>query len=204
MKRIEIASILGMAGALLISSISGTAFAVKHMEDSVLRLHIIANSDSSEDQLLKYRIRDAILADGAAYLSGSTPEEARLTAETSLQHIEEIARETAALNGCFDEITAEYVTMPFDARTYEVGSRTCTLPAGVYDAVRVNIGDAKGQNWWCVMYPPLCIPAAAEKAENQEKLFTEEEMEILSEPCKFQYKLKCVEWFEKVWNRLCE
>ncbi len=204
MKKIEIASILGMAGALLISSVSGAASAVHHMEDSVLRLHIIANSDSSRDQLLKYKIRDAVLTEGAVYLSGRTPEEARLTAETSLGYIEEIARETAAENGCFDEITAEYVTMPFEARTYEVKGETCTLPAGVYDAVRVNIGKAEGQNWWCVMYPPLCIPAAAEETESPEELFTEEEQEILSEPCKFQYKLKCAEWFEKLWDRFCE
>ncbi|MBQ8724304.1 MAG: stage II sporulation protein R [Oscillospiraceae bacterium] len=204
MKKMEIAAIMGMAGALLISSLGQEAAAYHSIEENVLRLHILANSDSMEDQLLKYEVRDEILRKGSVYFENiSTPEEAVYTAESCLQYLEEIARETVADKGYDYAVNAELVTMTFDERTYE----DVTLPAGVYDAVRITIGEAAGQNWWCVMYPPLCIPAVTEDAEEDEtleKYFTDEEEELLTQPEKIRYKLKCAEWLKEAWNRLCE
>lgn len=200
MKIMETAAMIGMAGAIFLSSLGSSAETLDDIEDSVLRLHILANSDSSEDQLLKYAVRDAVLSEGAVYFENtSSQEDAVCTAEGCLQYLEEIARETVASEGYDYTVNAELVTMAFDERTYE----NVTLPAGVYDAVRINIGKAEGQNWWCVMYPPLCIPAAAEETE-PELYFTEDELEMLKEPQKFRYKLRCAEWFRELWDEFCE
>ncbi len=201
MKKMEAAAIIGMAGAVLLSSFGSSAVTQNSIEGDVLRMHILANSDSADDQLLKYAVRDAILEKGAVYFENADSfEDAKYTAESSLQHLEEIARETVAAEGKDYAVNAELVTMAFDERTYE----NVTLPAGVYDAVRINIGEAKGQNWWCVMYPPLCVPAADDDETEPELYFTEDEAEMLREPQKFRYKLRCAEWFQELWDRFCE
>lgn len=204
MKKMEIAAIMGMAGALLISSLGQDAAAYHSIEENVLRLHILANSDSMEDQLLKYEVRDEVLRKGSVYFENiSSPENAVYTAESSLQYLEEIARETVAGKGYDYAVSAELVNMAFEERTYE----DVTLPAGVYNAVRITIGEAKGQNWWCVMYPPLCIPAVTEdggEEEVLEKYFTDEEEELLTQPEKIRCKLKCAEWLKEMWNKFCE
>ena len=201
MKKMEAAAIIGMAGAVLLSSFGSSAVTQNSIEGDVLRMHILANSDSADDQLLKYAVRDAILEKGAVYFENADSfEDAKYTAESSLQHLEEIARETVAAEGKDYAVNAELVTMAFDERTYE----NVTLPAGVYDAVRINIGEAKGQNWWCVRYTPLCGPAADDDETEPELYFTEDEAEMLREPQKFRYKLRCAEWFQELWDRFCE
>ncbi len=201
MKKMEIAGIIGMAAALLISSVGQSESVHESLEEDVLRLHILANSDSMEDQQLKYTVRDAVLEKGSVYFeNAASQEDAKNTAKGCLQSIEEIARETVAQAGYDYTVNAEFVTMAFDERTYE----EVTLPAGVYDAIRINIGSAEGQNWWCVMYPPLCIPAASDEDVNMEQYFTDEESEMLREPQKFRYKLKCAEWLKKFWEEVCE
>ncbi|MBO5227023.1 MAG: stage II sporulation protein R [Ruminococcus sp.] len=204
MKKTETAAIIGMAGALLISALGQDAAAYHSIEENVLRLHILANSDSMEDQLLKYKVRDEILRRGSVYFEDiSSPEDAVYTAESSLQYLEEIAREAVAGEGYDYTVNAELVTMTFEERTYE----DVTLPAGVYDAVRITIGEAEGQNWWCVMYPPLCIPAVSETEDEDEileKYFTDEEEKLLTEPEKIRYKLKCAEWLKEIWRKVCE
>lgn len=204
MKKTETAAIIGMAGALLISAFGQDAAAYHSIEENVLRLHILANSDSMEDQLLKYKVRDEILRRGSVYFEDiSSPEDAVYTAESSLQYLEEIAREAVAGEGYDYTVNAELVTMTFEERTYE----DVTLPAGVYDAVRITIGEAEGQNWWCVMYPPLCIPAVSETEDEDEileKYFTDEEEKLLTEPEKIRYKLKCAEWLKEIWRKVCE
>lgn len=120
----------------------------------ILRLHVLANSDSEKDQALKLDVRDGILA----YIKTNAPEfdnvaEAR---EWTLRHLEEIrdaARQILLLQGNSDGIALELTDCYFPTKTY--GS--LTFPAGRYEALRVKIGAAEGQNWWCVMYPPLCF-----------------------------------------------
>lgn len=200
MKIMEAAAMAGMAGAIFLSSLGSSAETLGSIEDSVLRLHIIANSDSAEDQLLKYAVRDAVLEKGEVYFENAgSKEEAVCTAEGCLQYLEETARETVAAEGYDYTVNAELVSMAFDERVYE----DVTLPAGVYDAVRITIGAAEGQNWWCVMYPPLCIPAASEDAD-PELYFNEDEAEMLTQPQKFRYKLRCAEWLRELWDEFCE
>lgn len=200
MKKIEIAAILGFTAAIMISSFAESAYTLKNLENDVLRLHILANSDSYDDQLLKYAVRDAVLEQGACYFENiSSLEDAKATVEGCLPALEEIARKTVAEKGYDYTVTAEYEKIIFDERVYE----NVTMPAGAYDAVRINIGSAEGQNWWCVMYPPLCVPAASAN-ETTEEYFTKDEEEMLLQPQKFRYKLKCLEWLSELWKNVCE
>jgi stage II sporulation protein R len=195
MKRMEIACLLGMAGALMIATWGQDVQTRSALEQDVLRLHILANSDSAEDQLLKYAVRDAILEKGSVYFQQMTScADAKATAAGCLPQLEEIARETVAEKGYDYAVTATLSKTVFDERVYE----NFTMPAGVYDAVRICIGAAEGQNWWCVMYPPLCVPAAS-----TDDAFSEEEAEMLRQPEKYRFRLKCVDWFQSLWNSIC-
>ena len=129
----------------------------KEIADNVVRLHIVANSDSPFDQDVKLEVRDAILAHmRTQYPDGATREEAAHYLKNSLPEIERISAEVLRENGSDEPVRAKYGEFPFPTREYG----DITLPAGRYEAVRVELGQAKGQNWWCVMFPPLCVADA--------------------------------------------
>lgn len=181
---------------LILDSFSTFAAQCADIRENVLRLHILANSDSVEDQELKLRVRDRILqeTDSLFYLSDSL-ETAEEKAQESLPRIEEIARDELLKWGCNDEVQAELTHMFFDTRVYE----DFTMPAGYYDAVRVTIGDAKGHNWWCVLYPALCVPAASEDGEAAlARTLTEGEREIVESKPEYEVRFYAVELFERV------
>ena len=141
-------------------------------------------------------MRDRILqeTDSLFYLSDSL-ETAEEKAQESLPRIEEIARDELLKWGCNDEVQAELTHMFFDTRVYE----DFTMPAGYYDAVRVTIGDAKGHNWWCVLYPALCVPAASEDGEAAlARTLTEGEREIVESKPEYEVRFYAVELFERV------
>ena len=99
------------------------------------------------------------------------------------------------------DVEAELVEMPFDERVYE----DLTMPAGVYEALRITIGEAEGHNWWCVMYPPLCIPAAESvrsDADQAEAYFDQGEYDLLTNPRRYRARLKCAEVFSRLWDRI--
>ena len=163
----------------------------------VLRLHILANSDSEEDQHLKLLVRDELLRRG--YFSGASDlSEAEAIAQERLGDIEDTAEDVLRENGCTDCVTAELETTDFTDRVYG----DITMPSGEYKALRIKIGKAEGHNWWCVMYPPLCIPAAcgsedeeadvAEDESAEEEYFDDEELDILKKPKK--YKVRFAIW----------
>lgn len=129
----------------------------KEIADSVLRLHIIANSDSPSDQAMKLKVRDAILEHmNTRYPNGASREEASKYLKTNLNEIKSIASEVLQKNGSNKAVDAKYGVFPFPTKEYG----NLSLPAGMYEAVRVELGEANGQNWWCVMFPPLCIADA--------------------------------------------
>ena len=176
--------------ALNINSFSKQCDSIR---DKMLRMHVIANSDSAYDQELKLKVRDAVLIAGKEIFDGSvTADEAE---EKILPHIEKL-RQTA-LKVIEDEgyeydvritVQKEY----FTTRTYD---NSVTLPAGYYTAVKVVIGEGAGQNWWCVMFPPMCLPAADAECEISDVL-TEDETEIVTGVQKYQFKFKIVEFIE--------
>lgn len=126
--------------------------------DNVVRLHIVANSDKPADQELKLKVRDAILTHmHEKYPNGADREEAAEYLKNSLPVIERIASDVLKKNGSNKPVNVKYGVFAFPTKEYN----GLALPAGMYEAVRVELGDAKGQNWWCIMFPPLCVADAS-------------------------------------------
>ncbi len=125
----------------------------------VIRLHVIANSDSPEDQALKLRVRDRVLARAQEILEQSADmEQAEQALTAALPELIREARETLAAEGCAQSVQARLEPAEFPTKDYDGFS----LPAGKYLALRVIIGQGAGQNWWCVVFPPLCTAAACQ------------------------------------------
>jgi len=194
----------GLVLAVLISNIGsfiGDGMKLDELRGSVLRLHILANSDSEQDQRLKFMVRDELLRSNI-FSEASDLAEAEAAAAEKLDVIEDIAERVLRSQGCQDGVTAELEDTLFDERTYG----EITMPPGRYRALRIKIGKAEGHNWWCVMYPPLCLPAACEdtgEAEEvkdstetdknaEEKHFDKKELDILKHPKK--YKIRFAIW----------
>ena len=145
--------------------------------ENVVRLHVLANSDSEEDQSIKLAVRDAVLT----YLSEQTlsavdKESAEAAYRARLSKIAEVASKTAAQNGTPQSCSATLSTEYYPARTY--GS--VTLPEGSYTSLRVHIGAAEGQNWWCVLFPPLCLGLAMAEEEDAMAVYAEEREELIA------------------------
>ena len=127
----------------------------------VLRLHVLANSDSEEDQALKLQVRDAVLAASEGFLTDcATREEARLAVEAHLPQLEQAARDAIHAAGRTDSVSLALGEEEYPTRSYE----SCCFPAGTYLSLRVIIGEGAGQNWWCVLFPPMCLSAATGEA----------------------------------------
>lgn len=122
------------------------------IESKVTRLHVLANSDSEEDQALKLLVRDGVLEEAKKW-EGKPMDAAFLGA------IQKAAQKVVLEEGCHYPVQVEKRDTYFDTREYD----TFSLPAGVYDALRVTIGEGAGHNWWCVLLPPLCAPACEEE-----------------------------------------
>ena len=157
LKWVEIAALLLLAAFLTTGALALQT--EQELSDKVVRLHVLANSDSEEDQALKRKVRDRILAYTEPLLEGAP---SRLEAEGLLRgqllELERIAGEEIAANGYDYAVSVRLEDTMFPTREYE----GFTLPAGKYLALRVVIGEGAGQNWWCVVFPPLCAAASAE------------------------------------------
>ncbi len=164
------------------------------ISNEVFRLHILANSDSEEDQNLKLKVRDRLLKyTDEIFNSASSSQEAESLAKENLQKLEAIAQDEVYANGYDYEVKAEIVNMYFTTRYYD----RYTMPSGMYDALRITIGSGEGHNWWCVMYPSICLSAAVDSDEKVDNTFSKEQQEIVKgNEC--QYKFKIVEVFEKI------
>ena len=157
--------------------------------DSVIRLHVLANSDSEKDQALKLEVRDAVLAYTERLLADAkSMEEANGRLRDSLSQIREIAERTLAEKGESYTVAATLTKETYPRRIYE----TAALPAGEYLSLQVKIGEAAGQNWWCVLFPPLCLSAAAGERETAclSAGLTEEQYRLITETEGTKYKLR--------------
>lgn len=166
------------------------------LAEKVVRLHVLANSDSGEDQALKLTVRDAVLAEAESLLEDTQDRaEAEGLLRGRLLELEQLANETVRSAGYDYPVTVELVETSFPTRTYD----SFSLPAGEYLALRVLIGNAAGQNWWCVVFPPLCTVAAAEFVETAEEAgFSEEELALMTEDhVGYVLKFKLLELFQK-------
>ena len=165
------------------------------IRENTLRLHILANSDSPADQALKLKIRAAVLSCSGELFSGCDTRQKMISAaQEQLPKIQQVAEQTALHNGYELPVTVSVTDMFFETRRYD----HVILPAGTYTAVRIELGAAAGKNWWCVLYPPLCVSAA-------QTGFTEEEAQIsdslLQQDAlpRYRARLAVVEW----WETLC-
>lgn len=178
----------------ILISFSGFCGKCEDISQKVLRLHIIANSDSIEDQDLKIKVRDSVLKNcSSIFDSKKDLSKAVKSAKENLDIILKTAKEEIKTNGYSYTVKAEVTKMYFNTRHYN----EVTLPAGVYEAVRITIGEGRGKNWWCVMFPPMCLPAAEEKKELQDVL-NPEELRIVEGGEKYEFKFKILEIFEEI------
>lgn len=193
MKRLELSLLAGIVCSMILGSFAGFGAQCAEVREDVVRLHILANSDSPKDQENKYAVRDALLEQAPnLFADAESRGDAERTLLDNLPEIEEIARQTLSAGGSGDSVKAELVNMYFSTREYE----TTTLAAGRYDAVRITIGHGAGQNWWCVMFPPMCIPAASETRDP-----VGDSIEALSGQPLYKPKFAIVELVEQLKNR---
>lgn len=185
---------------ILLSLFSYSSAVSTNIQNSVFRLHVIANSDSKEDQNLKYKVRDALIE----YMNSiskdiTSKEDAVNIAIKNKNEFYNIAKKVVLDNGFDYNVNIEIGNFSFPTKTYG----DISLPSGFYDALKVEIGEASGQNWWCVMFPSLCFIDLSEgivpeesKEDLQNNLQEEEYNLISSDTLEFKLKFKVVELFE--------
>ncbi|MBQ4339281.1 MAG: stage II sporulation protein R [Clostridia bacterium] len=166
------------------------------VRDCVVRLHILANSDTQADQAVKLAVRDAVLSSSTALFDGSTDaENARIAVEKNREIIEKAANSVLQASGVDYKAKLVFTEEFFDTREYD----GFTMPAGRYKAVKLILGDGAGKNWWCVMFPPLCLPAASESADID--VFFSGNAKVI-EGSRYQIRFKIVEVIEKIKNSI--
>lgn len=189
---------------ILLCANSYTTAVSSNISSSVFRLHVIANSDSDDDQNLKYLVRDNVLEYMNTLLDNkktSSRDETLEIISNNLDEFEYIAQNTIYENGYDYDVKVEIGNFPFPTKKYG----DISLPSGCYDALRIKIGQAEGQNWWCVMFPPLCFVDVSsgivpEESKNTlENNLSEEEYKLISEDSpEIELKFKFVEFFEEL------
>ncbi len=191
-KNVELGILVGLVCAIILSF---SRFEVRcdELRQGVLRLHIIANSDESADQNLKLAVRDAILENSVdIFKQCNNVDDAVLTASGSVDAIADIANSVIKENG-FDYSAAVSVgDSYFDTREYE----DFTLPAGTYKSLIVKLGEAEGKNWWCVVFPCVCVPTAYDASLSDS--VSSEAAETAQNAPKYQIKFKTVEIYEEI------
>lgn len=193
LKTLTLAMAFGFVAAVLFS-FAGFEAKCNNLRQNVLRLHILAQSDSVEDQALKLKVRDRILKETAGlFETAENKEQALKKAALQLPTLQAIAADELQKNGCNATVRVELEKTQFNTRHYSGFS----LPAGPYDAVRVLIGEAKGQNWWCVLFPAMCVPAA-ENRQELEKSVAPGAAQIAENAQEYKIAFKAVEIYEKL------
>lgn len=183
-----------ISGFVLAVLFSFFSFSVncEDIQNKVVRLHVLANSDSELDQRIKLAVKDCVFEYSTGLLkNSSSPEESEKILRDNIASITEIA------NKRLKELNAPYQAKAavgedyFSTREYD----TFTLPAGNYSALKVFIGEGSGKNWWCALYPGLCVSSSAEFTG-----FTDEEKELVTEPQKYEISFKIYEWYQNFIN----
>ena len=192
LKIMEVALLVGLAVSLLWG-----VWSLQEQDDlqgKMIRLHVLANSDSAEDQSLKLEVRDRVLRETAGVLEAShNAREAQVRFREALPDIERAAEEVIRDEGYAYDVEARLEAAEFPTRVYDGFS----LPAGQYLALRVLIGEAAGHNWWCVVYPPLCTAAATDLEETAVCAgMAAEDVALMQENEGYELKFKSVELWE--------
>ncbi len=190
-------SALLLIGAFSILPIHGEA----QIYDSVIRLHVLANSDSEQDQALKLVVRDAVLSYTEPLLASlSSREEAQQALTGAIPQIEQVCERALRERGCNAPVCVSLTKEEYPRRTYE----SIALPAGEYLSLQVQIDEAQGQNWWCVLFPPLCMSAASTNSEVTclSAGLTQEQYRLIADTddTKYQLRFKILELAEQLFD----
>ncbi len=202
MRKITLSIIIGL---IITTCISGYSEDVQaKLAHQFVRFHVIANSDSVQDQTLKLRVRDRIISETEALFNQSeNVEQTKKIIKENIAFIESKAQDEVIKAGYKYNVSVSFGTYPFPTKKYG----DVTLPAGNYEALRVVIGEGAGKNWWCVLFPPLCFVDAThgkipeDTKQNLKKVLTEEEYEIITTAqnegeIPVVMKFKIVEWWQ--------
>ena len=188
---------------IFISAISYVSAVSNNIANGVFRLHVIANSDSPEDQNLKYIVRDELIKYMNTLAKDCTSKQEVIEiAQNNISNFENIAKKTIQDNGFNYNVTVEIGNFDFPTKTYG----DITLPAGTYDSLKIKIGKSEGQNWWCVMFPPLCFVDVTtgivpeESKKEMKEAMPEEEYSLISNTnnSEVNFKFKLIEFFENI------
>ncbi len=192
MKNIRLAVLFGLIAAILLS-LSNFDARCQDLRENVFRLHIIANSNNEADQELKLKVRDAILLISEdMYKKAETTNQAIDITNANTNLILKTAKQVIKDNGYNYDVKINVGKAYFTNREYE----KFTLPAGEYNALNIIIGEGKGKNWWCVMFPAMCIGAASEL----NSAVSDVSAEIATNPNNYVFKFKTVEIYENIRN----
>ena len=189
-----------MLTAMVLSFIFTQTFFTAECEDipnRLVRLHILANSDTEADQRLKLQVRDYILSiAGDIFENADNKIEAEHIAATNVDKIVNQAQQYVYSLGFDYKVNGEMrYNMYFDTRDYQGFS----VPAGRYDALRITIGEGKGHNWWCVMFPPMCFSAAEyDSSKRLDSVLNDSQSDITENKDKYEYRLKIVEIYNDI------
>lgn len=171
------------------------------LASQVIRLHVLANSDSEEDQALKLEVRDRVLETTSSLLAGETePQAAAVLLDQHLDDIAQTAAQEISAQGHDDRVEVRLEQTWFPTRQYQGNS----LPAGNYLALRVLIGAAEGHNWWCVVFPNLCLPAVSERALEASTLTPGQISLLQEEETSYVFRFKALELWQSLKHRLME
>lgn len=196
LRRWELALLIGLAAALLLGL--WLEREQSDLADSILRLHVLANSDSESDQALKLKVRDRVLAEAEAILPEDVSlEEATQMLAENLPRLAAAGAEVVAQEGYDYPVSAGLEETWFPTKEYEDFS----LPAGRYQALRVVIGEGGGQNWWCVVFPPLCLGSVSESTQEValESGLSEQQVSLLTgESEGYVVKFKALELWDQI------
>lgn len=194
-RNIEIGVLIGLISAVILS-FSGFDNACDNIRQNVLRLHILANSDSEADQEIKLKIRDEILKTTDIFEQCTDLDSAVSVAKQQKELIEQAARRVLKENGFDYDVSVEIGDSYFSTREYD----DFTLPAGTYKSVIVKLGKAEGKNFWCVLFPAVCVPSATK--HNLGESVSGKATEIAENPDGYIMRFKAIEWYESVKNKL--
>ena len=171
------------------------------LSEKVLRLHVVANSDTAADQALKLKVRDRVLETTRPLLEGvGNAKEAEAVLAQNLPVLTAAARRELTARGSSDPVSVTLEDAWFPTRTYGAAA----LPAGTYRALRVVIGAGEGHNWWCVVFPSLCLPAVSETSLQTAGLSDEDIALVTEESPRYVFRFKSIEWWESLKHSLSQ
>ncbi len=199
--KLTVLTAVSLAVGLCATAVWGAHRTQERLAEKLIRLHVIANSDSEADQALKIQVRDAILREAEEILTVCADlDEAEEQLGAALERMAAAAEETVARAGYAYPVSAALSFERYPTREYA----SFKLPAGRYLSLRITIGAGEGRNWWCVVFPPLCSAATTEEFSQtaQAAGLTVEELALLTEESQgYVVRFKVIEWVEELLSR---